>query len=260
MPGLDLGVDYSLFEGSTLSDSAKFAPFRERVTASFSFSNTANPFAVFARLFGRAVPASQASTDQIRPPSDDRYARQVASQPVAGRAARNAGFLPTATKGWQASFSFSAARQRPITGSNVVDFDAAARCTLFNTAELRRLGVYEQCLARESTTPSTEVPVTSGLIGAPIYRYPNSTSLASNLNFNVTQHWAASWQTTYDFERHNFASQIVSLQRDLHDWRAIFAFTQSPTGSFAFNFLISLKAEPDLKFDYHKSTYKNEGF
>ena len=260
LPGFDLGVDYSLFEGSTISDSARFSPFRERVTASFSFSNTANPFAVFARLFGRAVPPSEASTDQLQRPGDDRYARQVASQPVAGRAARNAGILPTVTKGWQASFSFSANRQRPVSGTNVIEFDAAARCIQFNTAELRRLGVYEQCIARESANPSTEVPVTSGLIGSPIYRVPNSTSLASNVNFNVTEHWAASWQTTYDFENRNFASQIVSLQRDLHDWRAIFAFTQSPTGSFAFNFLISLKAEPDLKFDYHKSTYKNEGF
>jgi hypothetical protein len=103
-------------------------------------------------------------------------------------------------------------------------------------------------------------PITSGVIGAPIYVMPNVTSLNSNVNFNVTEHWAASWQTTYDFENHNFASQIVSLQRDMHDWRAIFAFTQSPTGSFSFNFLISLKAEPDLKFDYHKSTYKNEGY
>ena len=260
LPGLDLGVDYSLFQGSTISDSAKFSPFRERVTASFSFSNTANPFAVFARLFGKAVPPSQASTDQIQPPLDDRYARQVASQPVAGRASRNAGFLPTVTKGWNASFQFSAARQRPDTGANVIQFDAAARCIQFNTTELRRIGVYDQCIARESTNPSVTRAITSGLPGAPVYQVPNSTSLSGNLNFNVTEHWAASWQTTYDFEHRNFASQIVSLQRDLHDWRAIFAFTQSPTGSFAFNFLISLKAEPDLKFDYHKSTYKNEGF
>jgi hypothetical protein len=260
LPGLDIGVNYSLFEGSTISDSARFAPFRTGISATMSFSNTANPFAVFQRLFGRAVPPSQASTDQLQTPPDDRYARQVASQPVAGRASRNASFLPTVTKGWQASFSFTSDRQRPVTGANVIDFDAAARCIQFNTAELRRLGLYEQCIARESVTPTAAVPVTSGLSGAPIYRYPNTTSLASNLNFNVTEHWAASWQTTYDFENRNFASQIVSLQRDLHDWRAVFAFTQSPTGSFAFNFLISLKAEPDLKFDYHKSTYKNEGF
>jgi hypothetical protein len=261
LPGFDLGVDYSLFQGSTLSDTAKFSPFRERVTASFSFSNTANPFAVFARLFGRAVPASQASTDQVQAPADDRYARQVASQPVAGRAARNAGFLPSLTKGWQASFQFSSWRQRPITdGANVIDYTAAARCILFNTPQLVQLGVYAQCIARESAAVAATTPITSGVIGAPIYVMPNVTSLNSNVNFNVTEHWAASWQTTYDFENHNFASQIVSLQRDMHDWRAIFAFTQSPTGSFSFNFLISLKAEPDLKFDYHKSTYKNEGY
>ena len=88
---------------------------------------------------------------------------------------------------------------------------------------------------------------------------PCATSLGSNINFHLTPKWAASWKTSYDFESGEFASHVVSLQRDLHDWRAIFGFTQSPNGSFAFNFLISLKAEPDLKFDYHKATYRNEG-
>jgi len=57
--------------------------------------------------------------------------------------------------------------------------------------------------------------------------------------------------------RHNWASQQVSLQRDLHDWRAVFGFSQSPNGAFAFTFFIALKAEPDLKFDYNKATYRN---
>ncbi|MDQ6633717.1 MAG: hypothetical protein M3Z10_03055, partial [Gemmatimonadota bacterium] len=258
LPGMDLGVNYSLFEGSALSDTAKFKPFLTSISSSFSFSNTANPFAVLQRLFGKAVPSTAPSTDQLNPPADDRYARQVASQPVAGRSSRNAGFLPTVTKGWNASFTFSASRQRPVTGTNVVDFDPASRCQQFNQPVYKLL--YEQCVARERATPTTEVPVTSGLVGAPVYRVPNVTSLGSNLNFNITEHWAASWNTSYDFEQKQFASQIVSLQRDLHDWRAIFAFTQSPTGSFAFNFLVSLKAEPELKFDYHKSTYKNQGF
>ena len=73
---------------------------------------------------------------------------------------------------------------------------------------------------------------------------PPTMSLNSNISFNLTAKWAAQWQTTYDLERHEFASQIVSLQRDLHDWRAIFGFTQSPNGNFAFNFTIALKAEP----------------
>ena len=50
---------------------------------------------------------------------------------------------------------------------------------------------------------------------------------------------------------------MVTLQRDLHDWRAVFAFTQSPNGNFAFNFFIALKAEPDLKFDYNKATVRS---
>jgi len=49
----------------------------------------------------------------------------------------------------------------------------------------------------------------------------------------------------------------VSLQREIHDWRAIFGFTQSPNGNFAFHFTIALKAEPDLKFDYNRSTVRS---
>ena len=48
----------------------------------------------------------------------------------------------------------------------------------------------------------------------------------------------------------------MSLQRDLHDWRAVFAFTQAPNGNFAFNFFIALKAQPDLKFDYDRRSYR----
>jgi hypothetical protein len=258
LPGFDLGVRYSLFEGSTLSDTAKFSPFREGITASFTFSNTANPFAVFQRLFGKAVPLTTPGQGQLDETLDDRYARQIASQPVAGRSSRNAAFLPTVRKGWEVSLNFTSQRQRPVSGANVTEVDPAILCQNYNTPALRL--VYEQCVAQARTTPSAAVPVTSGLPGSPIYRVPNTTTLGGQMSFNVTDHWSASWNTMYDFENRNFATQIVSLQRDLHDWRAIFAFTQSPTGSFAFNFLISLKAEPDLKFDYHKSTYKNEGF
>ena len=138
-------------------------------------------------------------------------------------------------------------------------FDPATRCAPLNTPFSRQNGAYAECVARQTTNPSPEDPITSGLVGAPVYLTPPTTSLGSSTSFRFTEHWSATWQTNYDFVRHSFASQIASLQRDLHDWRAIFAFTQSPTGSFAFNFLISLKAEPELKFDYHKSTYRNEG-
>ncbi len=258
LPGVDIGVDYSLFQGSTLSDSAVFKPYRERITGSFSFSNTANPFAVFARIFGKAVPPTDAGGDRLQPAPDNRYAQQIESQPVAGRASRTAAFMPTATTGWQASFTFTSARQRPpVGGTNIVAFDPTIQCALYNTPVLRLQ--YDQCVANARTNPAPSNPFTSGTSGSPIYLTPPVTSLGSNVSFNLTEHWAAAWQTQYDFEGHDFASQIVSLQRDLHDWRATFAFTQSPNGSFAFNFLISLKAEPELKFDYHKATYRNEG-
>jgi hypothetical protein len=48
----------------------------------------------------------------------------------------------------------------------------------------------------------------------------------------------------------------VTLQRDMHDWRANFSFSRAPTGNFLFSFFISLKAQPDLKFDYRRSTYR----
>ncbi|MEO8334231.1 MAG: putative LPS assembly protein LptD [bacterium] len=259
LPGFDVGVDYSLFDAPTVSDSAKFNPFRERVTAAFSFSNGSNPFAIFTRIFGRAVPESSPGSGRNTPPPDNRYATQIASQPVAGRASRSASFLPEVPAGWQASFTFTSTRQRPPSGSqlNVVAVDPALQCALLNTPVLRIQ--YDRCVAEAKLNPSPLPPPGSGLPGATFYITPPVTSLGSNVSLNLTEHWAASWQTQYDFEGHDFASQIVSLQRDLHDWRAIFAFTQSPNGSFAFNFLISLKAEPQLKFDYHKSTYRNEG-
>jgi hypothetical protein len=56
--------------------------------------------------------------------------------------------------------------------------------------------------------------------------------------------------------RSQFAAQTVSLQRELHDWRAIFNFTQAPNGIFSFSFFIALKAQPDLKFDFNQQTYR----
>jgi lipopolysaccharide assembly outer membrane protein LptD (OstA) len=259
LPGVDIGVDYSLFSGSTLSDSAVFDPYRERITASWAFSNTANPFSVLAKIFGR-----QAATSTIDPKAgqaqlDDKYREQVQSQQVAGSSNRRSLYAPTIPQGWNASFNFTSARQRPPTGNalNVVAYDPAVQCSQFNTQALKV--VYDECVARARTNPTPTTPITSGISGSTIYLTPPTTSLGSNVSFNLTEHWSASWQTQYDFEARNFASQVVSLQRDLHDWHAIFGFTQSPNGSFAFNFLVSLKAEPDLKFDYHKSTFRNEG-
>jgi hypothetical protein len=76
------------------------------------------------------------------------------------------------------------------------------------------------------------------------------------MNFHLTPNWGGTWTTNYDFQARKFGSHTVNLQRQLHDWRAIFGFTQGNNGNFAFSFFIALNAEPDLKFNYDKSTYR----
>ncbi|HEU4878154.1 MAG TPA: hypothetical protein VFT21_01820, partial [Gemmatimonadaceae bacterium] len=78
----------------------------------------------------------------------------------------------------------------------------------------------------------------------------------SNMGFHITPKWTATWGTTYDFQEQQFASHAVTLQRELHDWRSIFAFTRAQNGNFAFNFFIALNAQPDLKFNFDRQTYR----
>jgi hypothetical protein len=65
-----------------------------------------------------------------------------------------------------------------------------------------------------------------------------------------------SWQTSYNFTEGQFSDHVVRLDRDLHDWRATFAFVKSPNGNFSFNFNIVLIPEPDLKVGYDQRTIR----
>lgn len=252
LPGFDFSSQYSLFQGSPLSDTAKFSPYLTTISASFNVSRDQNPLTVLARLFGKAVPPPNPAAGQLVPGQDDAQARALAAQPVAGNRANDRFILPP-TQGWRASFTFSRSSPRPPVGGNIIEYDPRARCEQnFGTNQL----LVDTCLAQLATTPTTEVPVTSQTAGGPAYHIPATTSLNGNINFNLTNKWTAAWQTTYDFERHEFASHLVSLQRDIHDWRALFGFSQSPNGNFAFNFSIALKADADLKFDYNRATVR----
>ena len=258
LPGFDFTSSYSLFQGSTLSDTAVFKPYLTNVSASLNFSRDLNPIVILSRIFGRAVPQSQTSaavnTQQVRPQPNEREQAVIAAQPVAGSARSGDRFLIPPSQGWRASFTFARSSPRPPTGNNVIDFDPKSRCAQIAGNDPFLL---DACLAQQRAAPTTDTPVNSTIAGGPAYKIPPTTSLNGSLNFNLTPKWTAAWQTTYDFEQHQFASHIVSLQRDLHDWRAIFGFTQSPNGNFAFNFMIALKAEPDLKFDYNKATVRS---
>jgi hypothetical protein len=254
LPGFDLSLDYSLFQGSTLSDTAVFDPFLTRVASTFRISQQENPLVVITRLFGRAVPDRSPHPQPLgglgRTEQEAAAARRIASQPVAGQASRSTQFVLPPTRGWEASVSFSTTRARRPVGGNVIDVDPRARCEPYRLIDPL---AYDQCLAQP--LPINDLPIQGGA-GAPYLYVPNQTAVTSSLNFELTQHWAAAWQTSYDFERSQFASHVVSLQRDLHDFRAIFAFTQSPNGNFAFNFFIALKPQPELKLDYSRATVR----
>lgn len=256
LPGVDFSVRHSLFSGSPMSDTATFSPFLTEVTGAFQLNGQRNPFALFSRLFGRAVPATSMGTAEIVEPLDDAEARAAAVQPIAGSQGRSAQVVVPPKEGWELALGFSRSRQRPPTGdANTIEYNPGLLC------EPQRLVAplaYENCLIRARLNPTTEAPVTTPGAGGAFYLVPPSTSVNSSLRFALTPKWAGSWQTSYDVERNEFASHVVSLQRDLHDWRANFSFTQSPNGSFAFSFFISLKAEPDLKFDYNRATYRQQ--
>jgi len=255
LPGFDLSVDWSLFQGSTMSDTALFKPFLTRVASSFRLSQKDNPFAVLTRLFGRPV-ADRSPDPNVGPsatPGEEALGRQFASQPVAGQAARQSQFVVPPTRGWDASFTFSTSRTRPARGGNIINFDPRQRCEQFKDINPF---AYDVCV-NQPFSPNDQ-PIPSTTAGSPYVQMPAQTSLSSAMNFELTQKWAAAWQTSYDFERHEFASQIVSLQRDMHDFRAVFAFTHSPNGNFAFNFFIALKPQPELKFDYSRATIRSQ--
>jgi hypothetical protein len=115
--------------------------------------------------------------------------------------------------------------------------------------------VYQQCVERESANP-TGGGVTNTVPGAAFIRVPPRSNAQVQTSFNLTQKWSGTWNTNYDFVANKFGSHAFNLQRELHDWRAIFSFTQAANGNVAFTFFIALNAQPDLKFDYNKQTYR----
>jgi hypothetical protein len=162
--------------------------------------------------------------------------------------------IPTG-RGFDASLSFSKTQQRPPVGGRIIQYDPSLQCLPLK--DLNTI-LYQTCVTSSLSTPPQNVTNTETTAGGSFIRYPPQTNIQFRTNFNLTPKWATSWSTNYDVERRSFGSQTVSLQRDLHDWRAVFGFTQAPNGNFAFTFFVSLKAEPDIKFNYDRSSYRGQ--
>jgi hypothetical protein len=151
-------------------------------------------------------------------------------------------------QGWRFSLSFSSQRQRPIRGGVQQTVDPRAVCAIYANIDPIR---YDQCRNNPANLAPTSA-LTGVTQGGPIIIPPPVTNASWNFSFNLTPKWAAQWSTSYDFVSKNFATQVISLQRDMHDWRANFSFSQAPTGNVFFSFYIALKAEQALKFNYDR--------
>ncbi len=259
LPGFDLGVDYSLFQGDLMSDTAKFSPYREAVRMSFSLDGASPLLGWVGRLFGVAPAHAGARAGAESAATDPAMAGGLVSAAgslnglgaTTGTRARSMIQEIPRGQGFTAAFSVSAQRQRPPVGGRIRDYDASAQCRA-----LIGFPQYDTCLFEAERAAASQAANVAGPSGSTFFRVPPTTSVGIRTTFNLTQNWAGSWNTTYDVERGEFASQIVSLQRELHDWRAVFGFTQAPNGNFAFTFYVSLKAQPELKLDYDRQTYR----
>lgn len=243
LPGFDLRVGYSLFQGDYLSDTARFSPYRQTIDASFSLGRDNNPFTAFARLFGlergRDSTRAAAAVGPVVPGMGE-------PSSVAGGLGPYPSGIPQG-QGWNASLTFSSQRRRPPVGTGITEFDPTLRCSTVDPL------FQESCIRQQLAIQDTiQDPIAGGIY----VRTPPTATLRGDVGFQLTPSWAVQWTTGYDFVQKRFSDHQVQLQRNLHDWRAVFGFTQSPNGNFAFTFFISLIAQPDLKFDYSRRTYR----
>ncbi len=259
LPGFDLGVDYSLFQGSVLTDTAVFKPYREAVRFGFDLNRHSAIVRGIARLLG-GTPSVGPTPTAANESRDVMGGGLVSSMSpgqqgmgaTTGTRGRGAVQELNTAQGFTASFSVSQSRQRPPSGDGrVIAYDPAREC-----AALLGLPQYEYCVANAERNRPIDGGQMGGTAGGTFIRVQPTTSVGIRTSFNLTPKWAAGWNTTYDVERSQFASQVVTLQRDLHDWKAIFGFTQAPNGNFAFTFFIALKAQPEIKLDYDRQTYR----
>lgn len=258
LPGFDFGVDYSLFQGSVLNDSAKFSPFLTSVRASVNLGAESPLVAWIGRLVGGGRGAGRDSGAATVPPQQTPGSRLGSpQQSVAGSGLRGQQIDMPSGKSFDLSLSFSLSQQRKLTGANVIQYDPSLQC-----AGLKDINPiqYDLCVRNAlAAPPIADQSNTLTTAGGSVIQYPPQENIQSRMSFMLTEKWSAAWSTNYDVARAQFGSQSVSLVRDMHDWRAIFGFTQAPNGAFSFTFNVALKAEPDLKFDYNRSSYHQTG-
>ncbi|HEX5830349.1 MAG TPA: putative LPS assembly protein LptD, partial [Gemmatimonadaceae bacterium] len=102
LPGFDLQMNWSLFQGDPASDTAVFKPFRTNVRASFNLGRDSDIIGTVARLFGREPAPRRAGPDTVA--VEDTTSSVISSRPVSGADTRlPVPQIPTG-QGWRANF------------------------------------------------------------------------------------------------------------------------------------------------------------
>jgi Tat protein translocase TatC len=135
--------------------------------------------------------------------------------------------------------------------SYVVDAGRRNRPSAFyNTGQVPFSRAGRSFSANFNYTLSRTRPI-PGIIGP-----PSQQNLGFSTSFSPTAFWSLSWSSQYNITETRFESQVVRLERELHEWRAGFNFVRNANGNFAFYFSIYLTDLPDLKFDYNQTTFE----
>jgi hypothetical protein len=258
LPGLDFRTSYDLFQGDPMSDTATFKPFRADVGVSFALNGKSGIFVLLGRLLGRRGELEAADSSGQVPSARqdvDRTARQMNA--AGGGAMRGMQMSLPAGEGWNLSIQYNATRQRPPRGGTQILNDPVSLC---EPQKAFGLLAYDQCVFNAQNAPAAGLTSGQSAIGAPVFLQPPTQNITANTSFTLTPNWSVQWSTQYDVVRARFASQQVGLQRQLHDWNAVFSVSQTPNGNFAFNFFIALKAQPELKFNYDRQTFRGSSF
>jgi Tat protein translocase TatC len=142
-----------------------------------------------------------------------------------------------------------AGRRENVPTSYVVDAGRRNR-SFYNSGQVPFTGGGREFTANFNYTLSRTRPI-PGVEGA-----PNQQNLGFSTSFSPTPFWSLSWSSQYNITDTRFESQVVRLERQLHEWRAGFNFVRNANGNFAFYFSIYLTDLPDLKFDYNQTTFE----
>ncbi len=260
LPGFDFGTRYSLFQGNPISDTAVFKPFREEIRASLRLDRTTGIVQWISRFFGgkefKPAPSNLTAADSMQIRSSQGINPQGVSRGLSSNQIRPAlGAIPSG-QGWSVNLSYSSNKQRPPVGQNVQTLaPVEERCATLLAANTNPFALQE-CINLNGILPGQDNNALTVGAGSPIYINPPVRSLQVQTSFNVTPKWAMQWSTTYDAVRGQFAAQTVSLQRELHDWRANFNFMQAPNGNFSFSFAIALKAQQEVRLPFNATSFR----